>query len=834
MRRSTFALLGLLTLAGGAHTSLAQPAAQPAARPAGGPPALPVADGEVRGVVVDAQGGAPVARASVAVRTKRDSALVAGAIATPQGAFRIQGLRPGAYVVRVTSLGFAPQRREVTITPNALHVSLDTLRLTRVAVSLTAMNVVEERAAVSIEPDRNAYRAKDVAPAAANASEVLEAVPSVQVDADGKVSLRGNENVAVQINGRPSPLRGPQLASFLKTLPANVIEKVEVIPNPSAKYDPEGMAGILNIVLKQNVDLGLSGGVNVGAASADRYNASGNLGYQSGPWTTFTSVGVNGDDRTVTGINDRERIGSVSRPTSFTNQDVRGLNGNAGVNFNTTVDRKFSKRDVLSNSFALSRRRSSDVSTSTYEELDAARALTDTYDRLRNTHTKGLMFDASTAFKRTFDPKKKHELSTELRFNRTHDEDDTGLWRQPLAGRSGGRVENELDATDAVQKQLTAQVDYTKTFDKRRKLETGLKSDERWLDRDYGVRKDSLGTGAWTRSPLSNALGFDEQVQAGYVVLSQGVKKFDLQGGLRGEYASRDFSLAAQGQRYPFHYTSLFPSGAVMFNANDATQLKASYSRRIRRPGTQELNPFPSFFDVQNVFIGNPRLSPEYTDAIELGITRSGKYGNLQLSPFYRRTTNVIRVDINTNDKVDGRDVTTISFKNLATSNSWGTDVNGTLRLGKRFNALGGFNIFKMVTDGGSQSTVGSDAVTWMARVNATATLTKTTTLQGSYFYRAPMNIERGRFSAMQMSNFVLRQKVNGDKASVALRVIDPFNTNHFMIRVGDDNLTQITSRNPGVRGVFLSYQYNFGRPPRVREPRPQDQQQGPGFPSGS
>jgi hypothetical protein len=323
-------------------------------------------------------------------------------------------------------------------------------------------------------------------------------------------------------------------------------------------------------------------------------------------------------------------------------------------------------------------------------------------------------------------------------------------------------------------------------------------------------------------------------VQAAYGVFSQGAGKFDLQAGLRAEYASRDFSLAERDGHFPYRYASLFPSAVALYNASPATQLKASYSRRIRRPGTQELNPFPTFFDVQNVFIGNPRLSPEYTDAYELGLTRNGKLGTLQLSPFFRRTTNVIRVDIDPESQVDGRDVTTISFRNLATSTSWGTDLTGSLRLGKRLNGFAGFNLFKMVTDGGSQSAVGSDAVTWMSRANGTAQLTKSTTLQASYMYRAPMKIERGEFAAVQMASFVLRQKINGEKAAVSLRVLDPFNTNKFRVRAGDDDLTQITTRRPGVRGVFLSYQYNFGRPPRVREPRPQDAPQGPGFPSGS
>ncbi|AHG93517.1 TonB-dependent receptor (plasmid) [Gemmatirosa kalamazoonensis] len=832
MRRTAPLALALLATV---HVASAQqpspPTARPGGAPGGAPGAMPAANGEVRGTVLEGEGSTPIARASITVRARRDSSLVAGAITTPQGAFRVQGLRNGAYLLRIAALGYAPRVMPFAITEAAPRAPIDTVKLTRVAVSLTAVNVTEERAAVAVEPDRTAYRAKDVAPAATNASDVLDAVPSVQVDADGKVSYRGNENVAIQINGRPSPIRGAQLASYLKTLPANVIEKVEVIPNPSAKYDPEGMAGILNIVLKQNVDLGLSGGVNVGAASEDRYNASANLGYQSGPWTTFTTIGVNADDRTVTGVNDRVRHGAnIAAP--ITNQDLRGLNGNGGQNFTTTVDYKFNKRDVLSTAGTLSHRRSTDATTSTYEELNSTQALLDSYDRLRDSRSTGLYTDLSSAFKRTFDPKKKHELSAEVRYNRSHDEDDTGLWRQPLAQAT--RTENEIDETDAVQQQLVAQVDYTKTFDKRRKLETGAKSDSRWLDRDYGVRKDALGSGTWVRSDLSNALAFDEKVQAAYGVFSQGAGKFDLQAGLRAEYAARDFSLAAQPEHYPYHYTSLFPSGVVMYNASSATQLKASYSRRIRRPGTQELNPFPTFFDVQNVFIGNPKLNPEYTDAYEFGVTRNGKLGTLQLAPFYRRTTNVIRVDIDTDAEVDGRDVTTVSFKNLATSSSWGTDLNGSLRLGRKFNGFAGFNVFKMVTDGGSQSSLGSDAVTWMSRVNGTFNLTSKTTLQGSYMYRAPMKIERGRFAAMQMANVVLRQKIDGEKASVAIRVVDPFNTNKFRIQAGDDNLTQITARRPGVRGVFVSYQYNFGRPPRVRE-RPQDNQQGgAGFPSGS
>ena len=815
MRRILSAALGLL-FATGANTALAQQG-----RPTAPPPS---GNGELRGIVTAAEGNMPLQHAGVAVRSANDSVLVAGAITAENGSFQIRGLRPGAYFLRVTLIGFGPQRKEFTITPAAPTFDAGTIAMARVAVALQGVEVTEDRPTMTIEPDRNAYRAKDVAPAAANASEVLEAVPSVQVDGEGKVSLRGNENVAVQINGRPAPIRGPQLAAYLKGLPANIVERIEVIPNPSAKYDPEGMAGILNIVLKADTDLGLSAGFNTGIAETDRYNASGNVGYQSGPISLMSNLGVYSDDREIEGINDRERFDAVRSLIGVTSQDIAGRTGGKGQNLNTTVDYRLSQKTTLSNVLSLSRRHGGDTQVSRYTELDEERSPVDYYSRPRNTDTRGFMVDYTLALKRVMEPRK-HELATEVRFNRSHDEDGSVFWKQPL--NSSGNptsfpVEGENNFTDALTKQLTAQADYTKSLGAAYKLETGYKGNVRWLDRDFLVETDSLGEGTWTRSDMSNAFEFDETVHAGYGVLSRNAGKVQLQAGLRAEHASRNFQLAAE--EFPYDYGSLFPSGVIMYNPSEATQLKMSYSRRIRRPGTQELNPFPSFFDLQNVFIGNPELNPEYTDAIELGLSRTGKLGSIQFSPFYRHTTDIIRVNINTADTINQREVTSISFENLATSNSWGADLNGSIRFGPKFNGLTSFNVFKQVTDGGSESAVGSSAVTWSARFNATSQLTSTFSVQGSYFYRAPMNIERGRFEAFQGMQLSVRKKLNGDKAVVGLRVNDPFNTNRLRVNVGDDNVQQLTMRRFGVRSAWLTFQFNYGQAPKIREPRPADQ----------
>jgi ferric enterobactin receptor len=821
MKRILFAVLALLLNVAAAPLFAQNPGANPAAQ---GQPPAPA--GEVRGSIVAADStGLAVARPAVGVRSKADGKLVAGTYGAEDGTFRVQGLRPGTYYLRVSGIGFTPVNTpEFTIAPTSPVANIGTIKLSRVSVQLQAVQVTGEKPTVVIEPDRNTYRAKDVAPAAANASDVLSATPSVEVDQDGKVSLRGNENVVIQINGRPTPIKGTQLAAYLKQIPANIVERVEVVPNPSAKYDPDGMAGIINIVLKTNADLGLSAGLNTGFATASRFNTGGNVGYQSGPVTLFGTYGFNADDRAITGLNDRSRFTPTGAPQDYQNQDIDGSTNNAGHNFTGNIDYKLTDKDVVSNSLTANRRHSNDAALAGYEDLDASQAFLDRYVMDRNTKARGLTWDNSLSWKHTITPRT-HELSSEVRFNRSRDEDNTLLWREPQnqdGSTAGPPIQGEIDSNNALTRQLTAQTDYTRPLWDKSKLETGLKETDRWYDKTYLVYKDDLGNGTWAPSNLSNTFNFDEQTHAGYGVLSQSVGKFDLQGGLRAEWSSRNFDLAG-AQAVPFNYHALFPSGVIMYKPSEQTQLKASYSRRIRRPGTQELNPFPVFFDQQNVFIGNPRLNPEYTDAIELGASKTGQLGSIQLSPFYRHTKDVIRVDINTADTVDNREVTSVSFQNLAKSDSWGTDLNGNLRLGPKLNALGGLNVFKMVTDGGSQSALGSNAIAWSARLNATTQINPTVILQANYFYRGPMKIEKGKFSSFRMTNITLRKKLDGDNMSLAVRFADPFNQMKFRIKAGDDYLEQVTAREFGVRATYFTFQWNYGKPPKIRAPQ-QDQ----------
>ncbi|HET6360787.1 MAG TPA: TonB-dependent receptor [Gemmatimonadota bacterium] len=795
--------------------------------------ARPGPGGEIHGSVLDPD-GAPIYGASVAVHNKADSALISGDIAGRDGAFRVQGLPPGTYYLQVTSIGYDAHRSpDLTVGPQSPSADAGAIRMVPSPVAVEGIDVTVERPTVAIEPDRNSYSAKDVAPAAATASEVLVAVPSVNVDPEGKVSLRGNENVAVQINGRPAPVSGEQLGAYLEQLPANVIDRVEVVPTPSARYDPEGMAGIINIVLKQNTDLGTSGGLTLGASPSNRYNVSGNLGYQNGPWTTFTTYGFNFGQRDIDGINDRLRFDPLDVLLSTTEQDVLGENTFAGHNLSSTIDYKLNDRDVLTNILSFNLRGRDEESRNAYTELDAGGNPFDQYARLQDGESDGRVLEYTLAFKRTLEPRA-HELAAEVRFNQENDDDQTLLWREPLIAEPVTRTELELRDVDSSDREAIAQVDYTRTLGENTKLETGYKGEWGWIERDYDVLEDELGSGEFVESDLSNTFDFDERVQAAYAVLSRTIGKLQLQAGLRGEYAWRDFVLADQAESFPYDYGSVFPSGVLSYSLTDADEAKISYSRRIRRPNTHELNPFPFFFDVQNVFIGNPELDPEYTDAIELGFTHQADWGSLQLSPFYRHTSDVIRFIVDTEDIIDGREVTSVSFENLDKGDSWGTDVNLSYEYGGWLNGMANFNVFKMVTEGGSEASLASNAVTWSTRLNATAKLTPTLDLQGMMMYRAPMEFETGKFSSFKMTSLTLRQKLAGDRASLSLRVVDPFDQMGFRVEAADDNIRQITERNFDARSVHLTFQYTFGKPPRVRQPRPDagaDQGGAPGFP---
>ncbi|MDB4884025.1 MAG: TonB-dependent receptor [Gemmatimonadetes bacterium] len=816
MMATTFACVALAGAAGAQAGPL--PGAAPRAAGAGAPQAA----GRITGTVINARTSQPMDAAGVAIRNATDSALVGGGFTRADGSFRVDGLRPGLYTVRVRVLGFAPViKSDVRVTPASPALDVGRILLTPVATELSAVAVTSERSDVALAPDRNSYVVKDMPSAAGgSAVDVLRNVPAIEVDGDNKVSLRGNENVVVQINGRISPMRGDQLGNFLAQLPSNMVASVEVVPNPSAKNDPEGMAGIINIVLKENTDLGLSGGVTAGGGSTGQINASGNLGYQRGALTLFVNYGYMQDKRAISGFSNR--AGLVSGLLPFLESDISGAFVPKSHSLNASADYQIAPRNVLSSNLIVSKRDLTRNNTNSYRELDAARVLTSRSLRSSAQSNDDLTLDYALSYKRTAE-QQGDGLVTELRVNRSRGDGNVLLTDRALgltAAAPAGTAALETDATGDLTRNWTLQTDFTHSFAGRTKLETGYKGTLRQLENQFDVANFSDVLNAYVPDlGRSNAFDYDEQVHAAYAVVSKGAGKFDLQAGLRAEQAVTRFDLATTSERFDNSYRSLYPSALATYNVDDTRQLKVSYSKRVTRPDTRQLNPFGFREDALNVFRGNPGLKPEYTHAFELGYQQSFTKGTLQITPFARHTVNAVRF-IRT---IDDAGVATTTFQNVATSDSYGADVNGSVRFG-RLSGFGGFSAFKQVTDGSNLNTdVSNNSFGWSARTNATVKVTPTLDVQGFLMYRAPMTTEQGRMSAMTMTNLAVRQKLLGDQASVSLRVMDPFQLMGFGFKTDDGRFAQSTRRNFNARGAFLTFSYTFGQQPRIRS-RPSEQ----------
>ncbi|HWK90439.1 MAG TPA: outer membrane beta-barrel family protein, partial [Longimicrobium sp.] len=378
----------------------------------------------------------------------------------------------------------------------------------------------------------------------------------------------------------------------------------------------------------------------------------------------------------------------------------------------------------------------------------------------------------------------------------------------------------EDNLVESVNRTLTAQLDYTRAFAERTRLETGYKGTLRLLDNETGVDRFDYGTGRWMDvAGRDNAFEYDENVNAGYAVLSQGMGKLDVQAGFRAERTDREFTLANTGEVFPKTYWSFFPSGLVSMNLDERTQVKASYSKRIQRPDTRLLNPFGFYEDQLSRFQGNPELEPEYMHSLELGFQRSFTLGSLQATPFFRRSENAVR-----RVREMHGDTAVWTFRNLETSDSYGMDLNASLRTGP-VNGFMGFSAYRSSSEGTvNGQDIGVDAFGWSIRANATYRVTPRMDVQGMVMYRAPQDVEQGRMSAQRMSAFTLRQKLMGEKANVSLRLVDPFNTMGFTQRTQDGTIFQLNQRRAGARAAYLTFTYNFGQQPKLR-PQQQPEQ---------
>ncbi|MBO6574404.1 MAG: TonB-dependent receptor [Rhodothermales bacterium] len=783
--------------------------------------------GTIEGRVVGADTGTPLATATVAIWALPDSTLVTGAIADESGAFEVSPLDPGSYYLEASFVGYAPFRSEAfEISTTSRKISLNQIRLQPDSAELEGVEVTAERAEVAFEIDRTVYNTKDqISAAGGNATDLLQNIPSVEVDIDGNISLRGNQNVGILINGRPAPARGDALTAFLQQLSAEMIDRIEVIPNPSAKFDPEGMAGMLNIVLKEGSKLGTSGGVTLGAGSTGEYNASGNLNLQKGKLTVFSNYGFRSSERNSSGFTFREN--RFLDPLTFLEQNSFGGRESRSHVGNVNADYAIDGQTTLSGSALLSTRSGSSNNANQYLELAQTASPTGRYDRLTFGNGDGSNMDFSSAFRRVLEANQ-NEVTAELRFNRSTNTNLDAFEEQSLGINDGSMLgirDRSRESLDIAENEWTGQLDVIKPVGGL-KLETGYRGTLSAMDNTL-FSEFLNASGAFAADVTrNNTFDYQEQVHAAYGLLSGSIGIFDVQGGVRVEQVLTDFDLATTGETFNNNYRSVFPSGIVSWKPSFTRQVKLSYSKRVNRPRTSMLNPFTTFSDPQNLFVGNPFLKPQYTHAFELSLQQFSRKGSLSLSPYFRRT-----VDEMERFKTVSQDGTsTTTWRNFDQSDSYGAELVGSLRFGRKFSGFASFNAYRVVTDASSLGDdLASSDLTWSTRANLSWNVREGLDMQAFWFYRAPREVAQGRIASFQVANLSLRQKLLNDKASLSLRVSDPLNQMGFTFELDSPTFYQLGERNWESRRATLTFTYNFGQAPKQQRRNAQRGDEGMG-----
>lgn len=787
--------------------------------PAFAQPRFPMPQGTVSGVIVDGASDQGLARATVALRYTSDSSLATGILTEKDGSFAINGVRPGSYFARISYVGYTIRFVDVTVGEGVSRTDLGRIELMSAPTGGT-VNVTAQREFMTVEVDRTTYKAADILTAqGGTATDVLRNIPTIEVDIDGKISLRGNQNVVVLINGRPSMLSGDQLAGFLRSLPSSAIDRVEVIPNPSAKYDPDGVSGIINIILKtgKDGDRGLSGGVNASIGTTDNYGIGGNLGWGEGPWNIFASYGLNINTRDIEG--NRAHQNYFLTPQNIVTEVDAGRNRNTGHVLNGTVDYQLDEQNSLSFTGFYTIGNNSSDNRGVYLDSIVGNLTPRHYERPTSTRGDNSNMDYRLSYRWTKETSK-HELSIEGRYGVDNSLDDGSYIERDLT--SGGEVSDSTPSrqstrNDDDRRNGSAQIDYTVPIGEGGRLEAGYKGEVINLDGTVYSESFDYGPGEFLPdTAVNNQFGYDRSVHAAYFNYNHQFGDFGVQGGLRVEQALTTFDAKTTHQSFENDYFSLFPSGFITWKPVDELQLKASYSRRVQRPNVWSLNPFPSFDDPLFLRQGNPNLKPEYTDAYEASATWFHPLGIITLNPYYRRTTDAI----NRYERIDSNGVTTLTWENYSDGSSSGADAVATLRAGG-LSVFGSVSLYRYVTDGTNlEDDFKMDDISWSTRFNASMELPEGFNVQATWFYRAPIEIPGGQIDAFTMTDLAVQKKLLDDRLRLGIRASDIFNTMKFSITRQTDRFLQDITRRWGARQVTFTVSYTFGAQDKRRRDR--------------
>lgn len=768
--------------------------------------------GKIYGKVIDSQTKKPVEYATVALYSKRDSSLTTGTVSGKDGRFLLKELRRGRYYVIIDFIGYKPHNLgDISINPSTgEEVDLGVLTLEQDLTMLKAAEVVEDKKQMELLMDRKVFHVENnVNNSGASASEVLQNIPSVEVDIDGAVSLRGSSNVNVLIDGRPSGLTGASRDAILDQIPADAIDRIELITNPSAKFDPDGTAGIINIILKKNKLEGFQGSVRLSASPGMQYSASLGLSRRNEKSNIYGQYSYRYSDQFSWSDSDRLTYFTDSNYRQDQNSDGNRIRQShtvkLGADFylnpkNTlSIAGLYSPRTGTSGDSLLTRVTKDDARVEDYRRDNEGTDLSGSYDLnlsyKRKIGSKDNNLVAEVSGTRRLGSK------DQLFFQNEFDEDMVLISDSAFV---------EAQYSDNVNQTYIGLIDFTWASENgNTKLETGWKSTLRTMDSDLNAFDGSSLFSMENDTNRSNHFIYNEDVHALYAVVGQKLNKFSLSAGLRAEQAYTNSKLVTTDESFQNNYFKLFPSGHLNYTLNDNNQVQVSYSKRINRPRTRNLNPFPNYSDPLNIRKGNPFLLPEVIDSYELTWMNTPKWGTISSSLYYRHVHDIIRsVRV-----VDEMGVATSQSQNLASMKNWGVELVTAGKLAKwwSFNLSG--NFYHTASDGSNlASELNSEGWSWNTKLNSIWKWGNGWNLQYSANYRAPFVHLQGSMSSRFYMDLGAKKSILKDRGSIGLRVSDILNTNQMSYNSQGANFDQDVTRKRESRNVYVTFSLNFGK----------------------
>ena len=790
----------------------------------------------VVGKIIDSNTKEPLEYATIVLKNQKTKQL-SGGITDEKGNFNIK-INPGTYDISFEFISFKTQEIPNKIINSTLNFG--TIELSEDTDKLDEIVIIAEKSTVEIRLDKRIYNVgKDMTVKGGSASDVLDNVPSVDVDVEGNVSLRGNENVRILIDGKPSALVGLSGTDALRQLPADAIERVEVITSPSARYDAEGTAGILNIILRKGVATGLNGSMNATIGDPKQYRIASNVNFRTNKFNFFTNLGYrssSGPGKFLTNLSifENESFNCLRVEDRYFERNRNGYNINVGLEY------FLSKKSSITGTYFYRDSNNQNLSTNNISVFDVDDILEYSDLRIQDEDEIDNTSQISLNYTNNFNTSG-HKLTVDVQYSDSEEIESASI---------DDSLATENNITTEKSKNTLIQTDYTLPIGENTQFEFGYRGDFQDLNSNFLVNRIP----ELDFNP-SNNLIFEQNVNAIYSQLGNKINKFSYLLGLRTEITDVKVRLTNTNENFDYNYSELFPTINFGFERNDNQSFTLGYSRRLRRPRYWFLNPFESRNSKNIIYKGNPGLIPTFTNSFDLGFLQ--KIGKLTLnsSIYYQHSINAIqRVSRDEIRLLDGvNQVITIREPiNLASEDRFGFELTANYNPSKKVRLSGSFNVFKQESKGVYEynkftidgisgeinstpelQDLGNVNNSWFSRFNATFTLPGNIQMQNRLSYRGPRFTAQSESKGIFSTNIALSKDLFSENGTVVLNVIDLFNSRKWRSTNYNPNRENPTSINYQesqwrVRQVSLNFTYRFNQKKnQVRERRSNEEFEG-------